>query len=50
VPNRLSRFLTNQCRFGSFLVSVLEKGRIDILNQERFARKWNRSPAEEELA
>lgn len=25
IPNPLSRFLTNQCRFGSFLVSVLEK-------------------------
>lgn len=25
VPDLLSRFLTNQCRFGSFLVSVLEK-------------------------
>lgn len=32
VPNLLSRFLTNNCRFGGFLVSVLEKGRIDILN------------------
>jgi hypothetical protein len=25
IPNLLSRFLTNQCRFGSLLVSVLEK-------------------------
>ncbi len=26
IPNLVSRFLTNQCRFGSFLVSILEKG------------------------
>ena len=25
IPNVASRFLTNKCRFGSFLVSVLEK-------------------------
>lgn len=49
VPNLLSRFLTNHCRFGSFLVSVLEKGRIDIQNRECSAKKLNRSKSEVEL-
>ena len=49
VPNPLSRFLTNQCRFGSFLVSILEKERIDVVNRERSAKKANRSSAEEDL-
>jgi len=49
VPNRFSRFLTNQCRFGSFLVSVLEKGRIDIVKRESSPKKSSHSRAEEEL-